>query len=264
MNSISPFRLPFAVAGAACLLSIGSAFAQPIFLVGQNRSVGASGHCCGVPGQSDSFIQTGLDAVFNHTIPNIGFSQDQYNYYYCSASQTSQIDPDRIFGTLGAGAGARGLTNQASSFGVSTCEVTFDLGVRATYLFTSNDRGNYFGGNPVARLEHDGISIFDFRMNNPSGRSYTRSGTLAPGRYSLHVDCSASGTQFSSVVSCDFNFVVASNCACDWNHDDRLDSADFFAFLADFFEVNADYNHSGLTDSADFFDFLACFFTTCA
>lgn len=52
-------------------------------------------------------------------------------------------------------------------------------------------------------------------------------------------------------------------CPCDWNADHVLNSADFFAFVTDFFAGTADFNCSGTTNSQDFFDFLACFFMGC-
>ncbi len=54
-----------------------------------------------------------------------------------------------------------------------------------------------------------------------------------------------------------------SACPCDWDGTGGVNSADFFAFLADFFDGNADFNRSGATDSGDFFDFLVCFFEGC-
>lgn len=52
-------------------------------------------------------------------------------------------------------------------------------------------------------------------------------------------------------------------CPCDWDESGGVDSRDFFAFLAAFFDGAADYDASGATDSADFFAFLSCFFTGC-
>lgn len=52
-------------------------------------------------------------------------------------------------------------------------------------------------------------------------------------------------------------------CVCNWNADAFVDSADFFAFLVDFFAGNADLNCSGDTTSDDFFQFLTCFFNGC-
>jgi hypothetical protein len=52
-------------------------------------------------------------------------------------------------------------------------------------------------------------------------------------------------------------------CPCDWNHDNALNSQDFFDFLNSFFAGNADFNHDNITNSQDFFDFLNCFFAGC-
>lgn len=49
-------------------------------------------------------------------------------------------------------------------------------------------------------------------------------------------------------------------CPCDWNHDNNVNSQDFFDFLVGFFAENADFNGNGVTDSQDFFDFITCFF----
>jgi hypothetical protein len=57
--------------------------------------------------------------------------------------------------------------------------------------------------------------------------------------------------------------VTCNNCPCDFNHDGRLNSQDFFDFLACFFTAGCpqgDYNGDHIINSQDFFDFLACFF----
>ncbi len=52
-------------------------------------------------------------------------------------------------------------------------------------------------------------------------------------------------------------------CPTDWNNDGVNNTADFFAFLMDFFDGNADYNASGQTDSQDFFGFFDDFGRSC-
>jgi hypothetical protein len=228
--------------------------------------VSAHGQCCGLPQSSDSVTYTGPDAAFSYSTPRFGHTQDNYNYFSCSASQTSQIDPGHIFGFVAAGAGARnggGGGPQSSSDARSGLGVFFDIAVRSSYQMSATYRGNYFGGGPQGTLSRNGVNIFAFNLGDPFHPNYAGSGSLAPGRYHFTIDAFAIGTEFYSGPGCEFDMVVASTCACDWNHDSRLDSADFFSFLTDFFALNADYNHSGSTDSADFFDFLSCFFTSC-
>lgn len=54
-------------------------------------------------------------------------------------------------------------------------------------------------------------------------------------------------------------------CPCDWDADDVVTVADYFAYLSDFFAQldgpgSADFDEDGTVTVADFFDFLNCFF----
>ncbi len=57
--------------------------------------------------------------------------------------------------------------------------------------------------------------------------------------------------------------LIPSDCRADWDNVDGLNTADFFAFLADFFSEEADYNLDGVTNTDDFFAFLGDFFGGC-
>jgi uncharacterized repeat protein (TIGR01451 family) len=73
--------------------------------------------------------------------------------------------------------------------------------------------------------------------------------------------CDATGITFGeALLSIDLG---AGECPVDWNADMAVNSQDFFAFLADFFNASADFNADGTTTSQDFFDFLAAFFVGC-
>jgi hypothetical protein len=52
-------------------------------------------------------------------------------------------------------------------------------------------------------------------------------------------------------------------CPADFNHDDIVNSQDYFDFVTAFFAGNADFNHDGSTTSQDYFDFVDAFFTPC-
>ena len=52
-------------------------------------------------------------------------------------------------------------------------------------------------------------------------------------------------------------------CPADWTGDGGVNSADFFAFLSDFFNGDADVDSDGATTSQDFFQYLTHFFAGC-
>lgn len=52
-------------------------------------------------------------------------------------------------------------------------------------------------------------------------------------------------------------------CPTDWNQDGRVDSQDFFAFVAAFFAGQGDFNGDGVTDSNDLFEFVTAFVGGC-
>lgn len=58
---------------------------------------------------------------------------------------------------------------------------------------------------------------------------------------------------------------AADVCLGDFNHDNFVNSQDFFDFLTSFFSQlpNADFNNDGFINSQDFFDFLVAFFQGC-
>lgn len=61
----------------------------------------------------------------------------------------------------------------------------------------------------------------------------------------------------------DVTLTQLGGCTADWNHDNVVNSQDFFDFLGAFFAGSADFNHDNVTNSQDFFDFLSAFFAGC-
>jgi hypothetical protein len=60
-------------------------------------------------------------------------------------------------------------------------------------------------------------------------------------------------------------FPADTSCPADFNHDDTVNSQDFFDFLTAFFASapSADFNNDHAVNSQDFFDFLTAFFAGC-
>jgi hypothetical protein len=96
-------------------------------------------------------------------------------------------------------------------------------------------------------------------------------GPSCPGSSSSIEFAGIAGTQYlirvggamSATGSGNLTISCGGSCPADWDMSGLVNSADFFAFLLDFFAGHADFNHSGETNSQDFFDFLAAFFAGC-
>jgi hypothetical protein len=76
------------------------------------------------------------------------------------------------------------------------------------------------------------------------------------GHYALTVS-----NQCGMATSDDAILTIA--CPADWDQSGAANSADFFAFLNDFFGGAADFNGDGVTSSQDYFDFLTAYFAGC-
>ncbi|MGE3108212.1 MAG: hypothetical protein AB7G11_07555 [Phycisphaerales bacterium] len=80
-----------------------------------------------------------------------------------------------------------------------------------------------------------------------------------------HVDRDNGGEGDGIIDTCQ----VVTNCPCNFNSDQYLNSQDFFDFLTCFFGSScplghtADFNLDCVVNSQDFFDFLTCFFSGC-
>ncbi len=93
-------------------------------------------------------------------------------------------------------------------------------------------------------------------------------GTLGSGSYSLtgtigQHDVGPPLAAGSFTLIGGFFAAPLTRCAADWTGDGSVNSADFFAFLSDFFGGDADLNGDGQTTSQDFFDYLTAFFSGC-
>jgi hypothetical protein len=117
-------------------------------------------------------------------------------------------------------------------------------------------------------LQLAGAARMVFEWTEPEPGTFSTSGELAPGEYSLFASSfvdfgfspDGSPTHGWGALAFTLDFGLPA-CPCDWNADGAMESADFFVFLERFFAGDADFNIDGVTDSQDFFDFLSCFFT---
>lgn len=257
------------VAAAVMAGGVSSVVAQPLFLQSQNRTLSVSGMCCGEPARSESAAETGVEANFDRSI-GVGEEVDPYNFYSAFASQTTTISQNSIFGHTQSSASSRGLSFPASSDASVSCDVVFEVRVRCRYTFTVANEGQalffwpttFSLGSAAPTPPPPPPPLFSGQVDADEP-SYSRSGTLSAGVYRFTLGSTVFGQQLGSVARSVFTFTLTPECACDWTGDTTLDSADVFAFLADFFTGEADFDGSGQTNSQDFFGFLQCFFGAC-
>jgi hypothetical protein len=111
--------------------------------------------------------------------------------------------------------------------------------------------GEIFLGAVPATTDASGAADFDSTLPNPLGPGSFITATASR-------DATSDTSEFSACAP-----ITDTLCAADFNHNDILDSQDFFDFLAAFFAHDADFNADGATNSQDFFDFLTSFFAGC-
>jgi hypothetical protein len=141
----------------------------------------------------------------------------------------------------------------------------FDAGVHALALVD----GQVWAGGDFSRSGEtvlDGLARWDGKAWRPVGGGvYAGSSGEVRALLSRSRDVLIGGA-FGRVAGIDANMLARwQKVGPDTNGDGTVNSADFFAFLVDFFGGTpvADYNADGTVTSADFFAFLAAFFSGC-
>jgi len=126
--------------------------------------------------------------------------------------------------------------------------------------------------DPVETRQGSAIIGIEVVGRNDNGERFTLGGVGLVAQTRNIPDCNANGTDDDVEIRLQLtrdrnrngvpDDCESIHCPCDFDLDNRIDSADFFAFLAAFFSFDdaADYDSNGQVSSADFFDFLACFF----
>jgi len=133
-----------------------------------------------------------------------------------------------------------------------------------------SETGNEQSAATVTLASDNGVVIQTVTSAPGVPNYFNLEGNLSPGIYHLAAtvlgraqippDLASTGNAACSAL---FSAASSQGCPADWNHDDIVDSRDFYAFTNDFMSGNADFNQSGHTDTLDFYDFIAAYFLGC-
>ncbi len=123
-------------------------------------------------------------------------------------------------------------------------------------------RGRYFfmdfEGNRLWSFRVvDGVSV-DLQTHHEALNAGLSPAPPLTGGISFGVD--AQGEMYALELGGRILKIVPEFAPADWNLDGVTNSSDFFAFLVDFFELNADMTGDHATNSQDFFEYLLYFF----
>lgn len=131
-----------------------------------------------------------------------------------------------------------------------------DIGFDALYkdvngdgLITAADRAAVI--EYINRYDGDGFEDADFTVN---GSVQIRMFAFYYSTFDINYDGFVDSNDLS---------MFPSTCRVNWDGIGGVNSDDFFAFINDFFQLQADFNLDGATNSADFFAFMNEFFMGC-
>jgi hypothetical protein len=183
---------------------------------------------------------------------------------------TMIVPNDTCFGAMNVTDGPTTFcTFGAQTDGPPDCPVNQDVWFAYTASCTGPVRASLCGSNfDTAMAAYTGpcgdLSLVAGGCNDDDGPSCPGSSSsiefagTAGNLYYIRVGGAGAATGSGTLsISC------GGHCPADWDMSGAVNSADFFAFVLDFFAGNADFNHSGETNSQDFFDFLTAFFAGC-
>jgi len=158
--------------------------------ISQDRSVAAAGTCNSCGSDSQSASAPDFTPFIHSASVNLSNGGSQ-SFASGSASQSSEILPDGVSGTLSADRSSRNGSSSADS----RCGVTFLLGSACSYTMSV-----VASGAPIpSSASLVGPSGDVFRTSVFRGQTFSSSGVLLPGTYTLTVESAVSGGGASSM-----------------------------------------------------------------